>query len=251
MELNDYRKKLKTLFLEKKARNQNYSMRAFARDLGLSVTVLHGVISEARHLSSKNLMKISEKLGWTRSQLQAVQFQLKNSELVDSTEKILFEDEFQLIADWKHLAILNIVKVPGMKVDKIATSLNIAVTEVESLIQRLLRLDFIQIDNSGVIQRSLKSFGTTQNIPSAAIRAFHNQNLAKAQEVIYQVPVEHRDYLTIVCATDSEKVEKVKQMIQDFRKQIQNELESKNPDRVYFCNLQLYPVTEIDGVEND
>lgn len=52
----DYRKELVLELKERQFRNKSYSIRAFARDLSVSVTALHGVISGQRHFSKKILM---------------------------------------------------------------------------------------------------------------------------------------------------------------------------------------------------
>ena len=63
MEFN-YRQKIKDELEARQARNRFYSLRAFSRDLGISVTALHSAVHFRRHLSKKNLNKVSEALGW-------------------------------------------------------------------------------------------------------------------------------------------------------------------------------------------
>ncbi len=174
MVIKDYRKDLKARFLEKKKKNNNYSLRAFARDLNLSVTVLHGVLKEERHLSNKNLKTLADRLGWSPLEIQKCLGERQT--VSDPTQAILFEDEFQLISDWTHLAVLNLAKIKNIQVHTISERLGIPQTQSNEIVDRLCRLDFIKIQD-GVLHRNLKPFGTSQDIPSRAIRTFHYQNL--------------------------------------------------------------------------
>lgn len=248
MEFKDYRKELKYQFLEKKKKNDSYSLRAFARDLNLSVTVLHGVLNEERHLSKKNLEMLATKLGWTDHEIQTARIGQKL--VSDPTQAILAEDEFHLISDWIHLAILNLSKIKDVDTDSIPNCLGISKQDSQEAIERLMRLNFIEMSPQKTLIRKLKPFGTTQDVSSRAIRTFHYQNLEKAKTALEEVTVERRDFLTIAAATDELKVQVVKKKIQEFRKEILSILESDNPDRVYFLNLQLYPVSKEESLEN-
>lgn len=64
----------------------------------------------------------------------------------------LSDDEFELLSEWQHFAIIELSKTDEFQFDpkKIALRLGIHVEEVRDSIERLQRLNFIQIKN-GVI----------------------------------------------------------------------------------------------------
>ena len=57
------------------------------------------------------------------------------------------------------------------------------------------------------------------------------------------MPPEEREFLTVVCATNQQKVDEMKILVQEFRKKALEILDTDSPDGVYFLNFQLYPVT--------
>jgi uncharacterized protein (TIGR02147 family) len=240
LDLFDYRRELRNLLNERRSRNSSYSLRALARDLSVSPTALHGVLSGSRHFSKKNLESLAIKLGWSQIKLEAA---LNNTIILeDTTEIILEDDRFRMIADWIHLAILNLVNIPSTRRESIPERLGLSRDICERAIDRLLRLEYLEVKDGQLVRR-VPAFGTKQDTPSLAIRAFHYKNLKKAQEVLETVPVENRDFLTAAVPTNLKQVQKLKKMIQEFRKEAMQTLETANPTEVYFLNVQLYPVS--------
>jgi hypothetical protein len=237
----DYRKALRDLLALKQIENPHYSGRAFARDLGLSVTAMHGVLNQTRHLAKNNLELIADKLNWNNQQLELAFAATKQS--YDPTQNLLDEDQFQMIADWVHLAILNLAKIKNLKQETIATRLGIEQEVCADCVQRLIRLNYLEIDEHGHLKRVFQSFGVTRQTPSQAIQSFHHSNLAKAQTALKEVPVPERNFLTIAAPTHTQKLPEIQKLIEEFRKQALNLFECENADQVYFLNLQLYPVS--------
>lgn len=236
----DYRKELKGVLAERRSRNAGYSIRAFARDLQVSVTALHGVLAGQRHLSKKNLEHLALRLGWSSPKLELA---MGSTYLIeDETESVLSEDRFSMIADWVHLAILNLANIPHTTTQSLHLRLGLEKAHCDRAVERLVRLGFIEIVEGQLIRKE-PSFGTSQGVPSLAIRAFHYKNLHKAQEILETVPLEDRDFLTIAAPTNATQIAEVKKMIQEFRKLVLQTLETPNPEEVYFMNVQLYPVT--------
>lgn len=238
----DYRVELQGLLAERQVRNASYSIRALARDLDVSVTALHGVLKGERHFSKKNLEALALRLGWSPQKLDSITGSLKI--LPSDSQAVIDEDRFKMIADWVHLAILNLAKFNELKVNGVAKRLGVKKEICDEAIERLVRLGFIEVKNEKLI-RLEPNFRTTQEIPSQAIRAFHYKNLKKAQEALEEIPIEERHFLTIAAPSSKKKVQEVKKLIQEFRKRILDALEdSENPEEVYFFNLQLYPITK-------
>jgi uncharacterized protein (TIGR02147 family) len=238
----DYRVLLQDLLLEKQKSHPQYSGRAFARDLGISVTALHGVLNQTRHLAKNNLELIAGKLGWTLKQLDIAIESTKLSN--DPTKTLLEEDQFQMIADWVHLAILNLAKIKNINVASIPERLGIEEEVSQESVERLVRLNYIEIDQDNCLKRVFQNFGVTKLSPSQAIQSFHHSNLAKAQKALKEVPIDERNFLTIAAPTNIQKLPELKKLIEEFRKQALAIFESDQADQVYFLNLQLYPVSK-------
>jgi hypothetical protein len=159
------------------------------------------VLTGARHFSKKSLESLALKLDWSQVQLEAALGSI--SMLEDTTESFLDEDRFSMIADWVHLAILNLVKIPGTKAESISERLGLSPKICTQALERLIRLDFLEVKD-GVVSRKEPSFGTSRDKPSLAIRNFHYKNLQKAQDVLQAVPVDQRDFLTVAVPTSGQ-----------------------------------------------
>lgn len=59
-----YRKLLQDEFAQRQEKNGSYSVRAFAKHLGVNKTTLAEVLTFRRHLSPKNAQRVFEKLQW-------------------------------------------------------------------------------------------------------------------------------------------------------------------------------------------
>lgn len=64
IEKTSYRKLLVDEFTSRQEKNDSYSVRAFAKSLGVNKTTLAEVLTFRRHLSPKNAQKVFEKLQW-------------------------------------------------------------------------------------------------------------------------------------------------------------------------------------------
>ena len=93
--------------VERKQRNQAYSLRAFARDLGVSASCLSDVLHEKRQLSKKHTHSIAKKLCLSPNEARALRE--KKEKILSSPHYLtLEEDVFHLVADWYYFAILNL-----------------------------------------------------------------------------------------------------------------------------------------------
>lgn len=116
-------------------------------------------------------------MGWSSNKLTQA---YKNINTVtDTTELFIDDDRFCMIADWVHLAILNLVKLPNIKRSDLHKRLGLDKKVCIEALNRLEKLEFIKEEN-GILKRKEPTFGTNQNVPSQAIRAFHYKNLKKS-----------------------------------------------------------------------
>ena len=116
----DYRVALANELTARTARNARYSLRSFARDLGVSVTALSDVLSGKRHFAVKNAYRVIEKLGWSPLQSEAfLQNIVAGVPPKQTREEILLNDDlFRVISDWYYLVILNWARVKMLRLHR-------------------------------------------------------------------------------------------------------------------------------------
>jgi len=242
----DYRELLLTELNSRKGKNPNFSLRSFARVLGVSPSHLSHLISGKKPLTQRQAVKISEKLNLSPSEkidlLAAMNPEMRITQFRD--RKILKEDEFRLISDWYHYAILSLGEVKGSKASNkwIAKRLGISEVQAHEAFERLKRMGLIKMMGSGYRQNS-PPLDTPLDVPSAALRRFHGQNLDRAKEKMESLPVTLRDFSSITIAFNPSNLKKAKELITKFEDKFCSEFEKGEKTEVYTLAVQLFPAT--------
>ena len=108
-------------------------------------------------------------------------------------------------------------------------------------IERLKRLNLVDIKEDGEIIACTETSYTTSDIPSDAIKLHHEEHLKLAQKAIYEQDIKHREIGSTTIAINKEHVQEFKELIRDFRKKISALADnSKNKDSVYLLGTQLF-----------
>jgi DNA-binding MarR family transcriptional regulator len=240
----DYRHALAAELRDRQARNPLYSLRAFARSLGVSRTALSDVISGRRDFSMKNALRAASRLPLTPGQTAKMIEQLGGKEPPESvTYQSLSEDQFRLVADWHHFAILSLARVPECRAEAawIARRLGISRREASDALERLLRLGFVRRAR-GQLKRVSRPLHSPTEVPSEAIRKHHRQNLQLAEKSLDRDPIGLRDFNTITMPLDPEILPEAKRRLLQFKRRFSEFARASRPRRVYTLSLQLFPV---------
>ena len=229
-------------------RNALYSLRAFARDLGIGVGSLSEVLSHKREFSRKNLAKILQHLEITQEQRNILL--KKRSRILKTPEEkyqLLLEDQFKLISDWYYLGILNLAKLKSNKAQPkwIAQRLNIQLYQCIEALERLQRLGLLKIEKNKLIRTS-QPLTTSNDLPSIAIRKHHSQNLELAEKSLYRDPVHLREFGSVTMPLNLKNLPKLKNLLLKTRKKAADLVEDSQADQVYTLSFQLFPLTVLN-----
>jgi uncharacterized protein (TIGR02147 family) len=242
-----YRKRLIDELIGRQRRNAAYSLRSFARDLGISSTALSEVLNAKRNLSKANLLKVADRLSFSPSETTSALGELKGiSAAVADDQFVLLEDDvFRCMSEWYYFAILSLAETGKAKADAgwIAEKLGITAAEAKDALERLKRLKMIQIRN-GKIHYDGTPLRTSGDVPSAACRALQHHHLRLAGAALEREPVQLRDMTSMTMVTKPERIAKAKEMIKSFRRKLCRYLEEEGGEEVYVVAVQLFPVTK-------
>lgn len=253
----DYIEILKTKLSQRCSKNSHYSLRAFARDLGISPQRLSHVLNGKHGLSPKAATEIAEKLVLSesekalfcalveqkhgRSKIIRAEAQEKLKNIGDSYRNLNL-DHFKIIADWYHFAIMELTLVEGFKSEPkwIATALGISEINVKLAIERLLKLEMLETKN-GHLHLSGQFFTDPQGIPSEAVRNFHRQLMQKAMESLDFQDLGEREVSSTILAIDSEDYDSARKDLQNFRKEFDKKYSAaKKKNKVYCLGFQFF-----------
>lgn len=226
------RQQLNDFFKLKRTKNPAFSVRAMAQFFKTSPAQMSQILSGKRPLSRKFLNTASEKLDLPKTNLKIEFNTIQN-------------DEFKLISEWYHFAMLSLSKTSNNKADPrfIAQLLGIDYFIAKEAFERLIKLDLIEIKN-GRFDQKTKPLHTTNDIPSAAIRSYHKQNLSLAAEKLDEVDVELREFTSITMAFNIKKLQTAKKLIRQFKTDLYKLASQGNCEDVYTFSAQLFPVTK-------
>jgi uncharacterized protein (TIGR02147 family) len=250
----------------RKQRNDAYSARAFARDLGLSPSRLSEVLSGSHGVSESTADRIALNLKlkptvrkfWkdlilaTSSRNQKVrelaQKRVSEFRKVEGVRR-LEEEQFRVISDWYHGAILELTQVQGFRSDVnwIAERLGIAIVQVEGALYRLKQLGLLRMESDGCLVACLEAFNAFSDVPSSAIRKFHRQILTMHMESLIEDSMSEREAVSMILAIPKARMPEFQQEMKAFVTQFWQRIENDDKDALYSLSVPLCPVRNRRG----
>jgi uncharacterized protein (TIGR02147 family) len=238
--------------------NPRYSLRAFARHLGMSPGELSEVLREKRPMSAKACQKVSRALDLSPAEFK----QLLVLAATASTEREaresgvaaplrspavplhlrrLDEDRFRLVSDWWCFAILNLLEVDGFswKASDISSRLGITLLQAQTAMDRLERLLLVR---RAPPDRAVATHDLVEHlseVPSEAIRRYHRTLLEKAVLALDNQGREERDITGIGMAIDKKDIKAIAREIAEFQEQIIAKYGRKRRGRKFDSIYQL------------
>lgn len=232
----------------RKSQNRSYSLRAFASFLELSPAYLSLLLAGRRSLSPEKALKISKKLMLSPQELQEILVGEVTTSREVLARELINEDKFKSIADWLHYAILTLSKVRNNLADPIwiARRLNAKREDVSAAFLRLQKLGLVEIHRGAIRQSALRTT-TTDDVPSAAIRRYHEGILIKAQEALHEVGVESREFGSQMLAVRRRDLPAIKDWLRQKQDEFTRQFESQAGDEVFQLSMQFFPMTKETG----
>lgn len=259
---SSYRRIFKDAYLARREKNRSYSLRAFAKQLGLSPAFVSLVFQEKRHLSPKVAVRVARKLKWNDQKqkyfVNLIEFENPKTEISRETaiEQIvkfnrskfkiqsLKAEIFAVISVWYHNAILALLKINHSKhtIETIARRLKLDKFETKAALQRLKNLGLVQLN--GTEWTSTENLLELKSIPSEAVKSFHSQMLKKAADALRQQSFEEREFSNLTITVDLSQLELAKTKIREFTKEMAELLDGTNSTEVYQLSVQLFRLSQ-------
>ena len=237
-------------FSKRKQRNPAFSLRAFARWLEISPAQLSQMITGKRPITLQTMRKISDRLGLSPLERKAVLAAVANSEAIAPEERRslhLREDQFRVIADWYHFAILSLTRIKGASADPrwVARRLGIGVEQAHEALLRLERMGVLQL--APVFKQIGDPIEVASEQPSEAIRKYHKQVLALAIDKIESVPTEKRQFQSMMLAIHPKRLAALKKHIDEFLAAAAEVSDADKDTQVFQLGVQLFPISIEQG----
>lgn len=238
---------LQNVLEERRKRNHNYSVRAFARDLSISSGRLSDILNKKYIPGPTVSARIINSLALNQEEGENIR------QIIENTQKTrkelggahqLREDELSMITEWQHFAILNLMETINYRDEFswIAERLNLDEMTVKDSFRKMLSLGLIEL-RDGKHAPTYKDLTTTHNVPSSALREANRQVILQSLESLDVDSLELRDITSITLPINTANLPRAKEMARDFRRKIATLLEEGEKTEVYNICLQIVPVT--------
>lgn len=245
---------LKNEFEQRVRKNPRYSLRAFAKMLGLHAAELSELFHGKRHLSLKSASKIKFALGLNNEETKyfftiienekqkklGIDLDFIESKNLNSAE--ISNEDFAKICEWYHFAILSLTETRGFQWSARTISQRLGITIAQANLamtdlQRAGLVDLMTKNKSQIVK-------TTHNIPSQSIRHYHRQMLEKAIDALDSQPVHLRDFQSIGIAVDTKKIHQMKTELNHFTDRLIEKYHQSNTEQVYQLQLAFFQLTK-------
>ncbi|HUP57660.1 MAG TPA: DUF4423 domain-containing protein [Bdellovibrionota bacterium] len=243
------------------ASNARYSLRAYARSLGVDAGTLSRLIAGKQLPTEKMARRLLARLDLApqerarflstigaqhgaRNERKAKTVMGRFSQEIRPTELSL--EVYRAIADWHHIAILELTFVEGFKSDPrwIARVLDISVTEAKLAVDRLIGLGLLSEQGGRLAKTSETLTSADKGITTPAHRKHQRQLLEKAIHSLENDPIELRNVTNTAMAVDPALLPEAKRRIQEFQLSLCEFLQGGRRTAVYNLEVCLYPLSK-------
>jgi len=236
--------------------NPRYSMRAFARHLGMSPGELSEVLREKRPISARACQKVARALSLSPAEFKHLlvlatttgaaaarageSVPLKTT-LVTAQAHRLDEDRFRLVSDWWCFAILNLLDLEEVRWTsaELAERFGITVLQAQSTMERLERLGLVRKNGHERAVATNDFVEHLTEVSSEAIRRYHRALLEKAIEALDTHDRDERDVTGIGFAVDRRELKSIAREIAEFQDQLIAKYGRKRRGRKFDSVYQL------------
>ncbi len=256
-------------FTRRVEKDPRYSLRAYASALKIDIAALSQILSGKRLLSMKkahqvlDVLDLSNKerelffqtLAFDHSQKQRVSSEVKEFLKKPSAfkkVKNLEIEQFSVISDWYHYAILEMTFLENFQSKPlwISRRLNISVMEVKLAIARLLELELLEWKGEQLVKTQMQLMTKDRHLTSSAHKKRQKQILEKSLFSLENHAIESRNHTAMTMAIDPASIPEAKKRINDFMNELTTFLESGERKNVYEMTINLFSLEKEGMYEN-
>jgi uncharacterized protein (TIGR02147 family) len=249
---------LRTTFVELQNQREGYSLRRFARRLGVAAPVLSGVLNGKRKVTRNLAEKLLLSLQVAPDELQSLlrHFPVKQTRLRNqsggakpvSAPVEIDAAKFNLLSDWWHFAVLALAESSVCRSDPawIAKRLAITQSQAAKAVDTLTRLDLVRKRGAMLTATGVK-LKTTQDVPSVAIKRNHLQGLELARDALNRDLPADREFGSHTFCGDPDLLDAVKPLLREARARAVRVMESGEKRAVYRLQVQLFKLSKETG----
>lgn len=261
----NYRLLLSDSFQEKKRIRRSWSVRAWARSLGLAgpsmlTMIMKGARNPGEDLTTalcRQLELDEREETYFRDLVELSRYEGNDRQSVRIMERLapqrptgefhqISREAFLAISRWHYYAIREMVRLPSFKEDPewISSRLQFRISpaEVKDAIRSLIKVGLLVRRADGALAVAGGHVETTSDIADEGIKRFHEQALDNAKDSLRKHDPTLREFYGTTLAAPRDKVPQAKALIRKFHKDFCRLIEGGQSDAIYQLEIGFYPV---------
>lgn len=242
---------------KRRQRNKAYSMRSFAKAVGIHPAALSEFLNGKRKLGVKIAERILSKISDDPSKKSTILSSFKSGETPTSTTAKdilqLEADQYHIVSDPTYYSILSLFETDDLEpsVEWVSQRLGISIKQTEKAFERLKRLGFLIEDEDSELSVHDKELDTAYDNSNLVLRERQKRNLSDAANAMDEVNQLFREACAVTMAIDPNKIPEAKKRIREFRDSMCEFLEEGKKSEVYELSIQLFPRSKIRMKETE
>ena len=260
---------LKDAWLEKKNSNPAFSLRAWAKQMGLKGHApIQLILKGQREIPKKYIPFFSESFKLCPEQSLYFEALVNYSNANTDYEKAFYMERmremgkkrpletiefehYEFLKNPLHIAILEMTSLPHFKEDplwiKNKISFPCEVVQIKEAIERLLALNLLTRDRLGHLRKTYKHFSSKNDVKELAVKEYHKSISELAIKAVFHQDVLDREFNGYAFNIQKQDMEKAKKMIREFGQHFVREFEKENDgDETYQLNNQFVSLLKKD-----
>ena len=233
-------------------RNPKYSMRAFARDIELPPSTLSRIIANKREPSPKMALAILDLLELNTDEADDYRSILLGNKKTKKKvkrghtipQKLLTPEEFSRICSWHSMAVLEILRIPGMDgtPEWLAMALKTTKKKINEIANNLEDLGFVRRENGRVIGGHSDVFYKGSSTSDPYILQYFKE-VVKYMQVVPEQTDNKFHFVAESLAVRKQDLPKIAAMLKPFSDRVRRECTRvENTDSLYQLISCVFPI---------
>lgn len=235
---------------------RGYSLRSFARHLGVSPAFLSQVVKNKRQISLRRAQQIASRLEDTEAIGQNFLYSVIASKTTPELPLSVSNSKkprerfheiplsvFVKVNEWYHAALGELTQLDSFESNPqwIAKRLGLSLSQATNAINDLITAGKLKWkDEKLVSTQSHTRISGAIGIPSRILREFHLAMMKRAERSIRMESTKERVFGGIVVAIDPDKLEEANERMKKFRAEMAEFLGGGKKTSVYYLSMQLF-----------
>jgi uncharacterized protein (TIGR02147 family) len=242
---------LKDYFIKVQIRNPRFSLRAFAKKLGISNSALSEILRGKRIISAQKAMKYADLIGLESQPKKRLFDAFEKSDGLEKLKKQqnplkefeLTPDKFHIMGDRVYFSILSLLRTKNKSPKDIAFSLKLDVKTVVKALDELIDVGIVKKNGSEYIEADRGIFRTPENFPTELLKKRRLQNNEANKNAIENETEGATGFFSTI-AIDKTKLKEVEPIIEDFLKRLSLFLRKNQSEDIYEVSIDIFPWTK-------